>query len=326
MNEPLPTPAADSELTQAQGRIRSEIAKAVVGQQTAITELLAAFVAGGHVLVEGVPGVAKTLLAKALARCLDLAFARVQFTPDLMPADILGTSLWRPNEQRFQLAKGPIFTEVLLADEINRTPPKTQAALLEAMEERQVTIDGVAHPLGRHFFVIATQNPLELEGTYPLPEAQTDRFLMKVRMGYPEAADEVEILKRAHQGFDSHDLDRLGVAKVVDKSAADRLRAAAAAIKVEDSVFRYVAELCRATRSSPRLRIGASPRAAVSLLLAAKASAALSGKSYLTPDDVKAMARPVLRHRLILKSEAEIEGLTVEDAIGALLDEVAVPR
>jgi len=326
MNEPVQPPAHDPQLAQALARVRSEIGKAVVGQQAVVGELLAAFVAGGHVLLEGVPGVAKTLLAKTLARCLDLSFARIQFTPDLMPADILGTSLWRPAEQRFQLSKGPIFTEVLLADEINRTPPKTQAALLEAMEERQVTIDGVPHPLGRHFFVVATQNPLELEGTYPLPEAQTDRFLMKVRIGYPAASEEIEILKRAHQGFDSHDLDRLGVSRVLTREGADGLRQAASAVKVEDSLFKYVSELCRATRSSPRVRIGASPRAAVALLLASKAYAALSGKGYLTPDDVKTMARPVLRHRLILKSEAEIEGLTVEDAIGGLLDEVAVPR
>jgi MoxR-like ATPase len=313
-------------IPQALARVRGELAKAVVGQDAVVTELLCAYVAGGHVLLEGVPGVAKTLLAKALARCLDLTFTRVQFTPDLMPADILGTSIWRPSEQRFQLAKGPIFTEVLLADEINRTPPKTQAALLEAMEERQVTIDGAAHALGKHFFVVATENPLELEGTYPLPEAQTDRFLMKIRIGYPALADEVEVLRRAHRGFDAHDLAAAGVSRVLTRDEATALRQAAQAVQVEESIFAYVAGLCRATRESARIRIGASPRAAVSLLLSAKASAALAGKSYVTPDDVKAMARPVLRHRLVLKSEAEIEGLTVEDAIGQLLDEVEVPR
>ncbi len=322
MNAPL----ADIHLPQLLAQVRTEIGKAVVGQQAVVDELLAAYVAGGHVLLEGVPGVAKTLLAKTLARCLDLSFTRVQFTPDLMPADILGTSIWRPQEQRFELAKGPVFTEVLLADEINRTPPKTQAALLEAMEERQVTIDGTAHPLGRQFFVVATQNPLELEGTYPLPEAQTDRFLMKVRIGYPAPADEVEVLRRAHQGFDAHDLAQTGVRKVVDRAAALALRRAVLSVTVEDSVLAYVAAVCRASRESPRLRIGASPRAAVALVMCAKAAAALAGKAYVTPDDVKAMARPVLRHRLVLRSEAEIEGLTVEDAVGQLLDEVEVPR
>ncbi len=310
--------------TTALSAIRAEVAKAVVGQEAAVTELLAAYLAGGHVLIEGVPGIAKTLLAKALARCLDLRFARVQFTPDLMPADILGTSIWRPQDQRFELARGPIFTEVLLADELNRTPPKTQAALLEAMEERQVTIDGVTHSLGQHFFVVATQNPLELEGTYPLPEAQTDRFLMKIRMHYPDPADEVEILRRAHRGFDGHDLS--GLATVLARAQAVELRRAAQAIRVEDSLFEYVAQLCKATRQSHRLRIGASPRAGMALLVAAKASAALAGKQFVTPDDVKAMARPVFRHRLVLRSEAELEGLSIEDAIGQLLEEVPVPR
>lgn len=326
MNAHAPAHAADPDLPQALALVREEIAKAVVGQGTAVNELLAAYLAGGHVLLEGVPGVAKTLLAKALARCLDLSFARVQFTPDLMPADILGTSIWRSQEQRFVLAKGPLFTEVLLADEINRTPPKTQAALLEAMEERQVTIDGTAHSLGKQFFVIATQNPLELEGTYPLPEAQTDRFLMKVRVGYPEPAEEVEVLRRAHRGFDAHDLEATGIRAIVSRDQTAALRESARRIDVEDSIFRYVADLCRATRESPRIRIGASPRASVALLTASKAAAAIAGKPFVTPDDVKAMARPVLRHRLVLKSEAEIEGLTPEDAIARLLDEVEVPR
>jgi MoxR-like ATPase len=320
-----PSPSA-TDLPAVFGALRAEVGKAVVGQDTAVTELFTAFLAGGHVLLEGVPGVAKTLLAKALARCLELSFSRVQFTPDLMPADILGTSVWRAQEQAFALAKGPIFTEVLLADEVNRTPPKTQAALLEAMEERQVTIDGVRHPLGRHFFVVATQNPLELEGTYPLPEAQTDRFLMKIRIGYPEPADEVELLRRTHQGFDPHDLSSVGVGPVMTPEAARSLRHGAVAVAVEESLFRYVSDLCRATRQSGRLRIGASPRAGMALLNAAKARAALFGKAFVTPDEVKAVARPVLRHRLLLKSEAEIEGLTVEDAIGQVLDEVPVPR
>jgi MoxR-like ATPase len=326
MSQPGHSPALADDLPQALTALRAEIAKAVVGQQAAVNELLAAYLAGGHVLLEGVPGVAKTLLAKALARCLDLTFTRVQFTPDLMPADILGTSVWRAHDQRFELVKGPIFTEVLLADEINRTPPKTQAALLEAMEERQVTVDGTRHLLGRQFFVIATQNPIELEGTYPLPEAQTDRFLMKIRLGYPAADEEAEILRRAHRGFDGHDLDAAGVARVLTRERSLALRQGALPVKVEDSIFAYVAAICRATRQSPKLRLGASPRAAVALLQAAKAVCALAGKPFVTPDDIKAMARPVLRHRLLLKSEAEIEGLTVEDAVGQILDEVAVPR
>jgi MoxR-like ATPase len=326
MSQPALSPMPDGELSRALSSLRAEIAKAVVGQDTAITELLVAYLAGGHVLIEGVPGLAKTLLAKALARCLELSFARVQFTPDLMPADILGTSVWRAHDQRFELVKGPVFTEVLLADEINRTPPKTQAALLEAMEERQVTVDGARHDLGRQFFVLATQNPLELEGTYPLPEAQTDRFLMKIRLGYPAPAEEVEILRRAHRGFDGHDLDAAGVSRVLPRERSRALRQSALSVKVEESLFTYVSALCRATRQSPKLRLGASPRAAVALLQAAKSFAAIEGKPFLTPDDIKAAARPVLRHRLVLKSEAEIEGLTPDDAIGQILDEVEVPR
>jgi MoxR-like ATPase len=306
--------------------LRTEIAKAVVGQAAAADDLIAAFAAGGHVLVEGVPGIAKTLLANAFAFAVDLTFTRVQFTPDLMPADILGTSVWRAQEQAFQLVKGPIFTDVLLADEINRAPPKTQSALLEAMEERQVTIDGTAHKLGEAFFVVATQNPIELEGTYPLPEAQTDRFLMKLRMSYPEAEDEKALLRRHHLGFDSHDLVQAGVKKVLKRDELGALRRTVREVKVEETIFDYVTRLVRATRQSAQLRLGASPRAGVGLLSVAKARAALRGGDFVTPDDIKLAARPVLRHRLVLKSEAEIEGLTVEDAIGRLLDEVEVPR
>ncbi len=298
--------------------------RVVVGQADAVAELAVAVVAGGHVLLEGVPGVAKTLLAKALARCLSLDFKRVQFTPDLMPSDITGTSVFRPATGTFELSRGPIFTEILLADEVNRTPPKTQAALLEAMEERQVTIDGVTHDLGPDFTVIATQNPLEYEGTYPLPEAQTDRFLLKIVIGYPEAEAEKAILARHHAGFDPHDLS--GLAPVADRETLHALRAAARAVKVEDTLFAYVTRLARATRASGRLRLGASPRAAVALLAAAKARAALAGQGYLTPDEVKSVALPVLRHRLVLKPEAEVEGLTVDDVIEGLLDEVEVPR
>ncbi|MBS2031610.1 MAG: MoxR family ATPase [Deltaproteobacteria bacterium] len=320
------TPAQSSAALPLLDALRAELGRAVVGQTEAVEALLVALVARGHVLLEGVPGVAKTLLAKALARALDLQFRRVQFTPDLMPQDLLGANVFRQETGTFQLVKGPLFTEVLLADELNRTPPKTQSALLEAMEERQVTIDGTRYPLGDRFFVLATQNPLELEGTYPLPEAQTDRFLMKLALGYPSQADEVEVLKRHHKGFDGHDLDGAGVKTVVHAEGLTMLRATAQAVQVQDALFDYIATLCRRTREHARLRLGASPRAAVALLGASKAHAAVVGRPFVTPDDVKAMAPPVLRHRLVLRPEAEIEGLTPDAVIAALLSDVPVPR
>jgi len=315
-----------SDLPAIQARLEAEIGKVVVGQREAVAELLAAFFAGGHVLLEGVPGVAKTLLAKALSRALDLSFARIQFTPDLMPADIVGTSVFRPQAGTFELRRGPIFTDVLLADEVNRTPPKTQAALLEAMEERQVTLDGARHVLGDAFFVVATQNPIEYEGTYPLPEAQTDRFLMKVRMGYPAAAEEAELLRRAAAGFDSHDLEAAGLRPVLSRPEVAETRSRARRLPVAEPVLDYVSRLARASRELPRARLGASPRAGMALLAAARARAALRGAEYLSPDDVKAVARPVLRHRLILRPEAELEGATADDLVEELLETVEVPR
>lgn len=306
--------------------LRAEVGKAVVGQDGAVAELIAALVAGGHVLLEGVPGVAKTLLAKALARALDLRFGRVQFTPDLMPSDVLGTSVYRPETGTFELRRGPIFTDVLLADEVNRTPPKTQAALLEAMEERQATLDGVPQPLGGEFFVVATQNPVEYEGTYPLPEAQQDRFLMKVRLDYPAPADEREILRRAAAGFDGHDLDAAGVRRILGRTELAALRARARALPVSDAVIEYVARLVRTSRELPRVRLGASPRAGVALLAAARSGAALRGAAWLSPDDVKTFAAPVLRHRLVLRPEAELEGATPDDVVAELLGAVEVPR
>jgi MoxR-like ATPase len=310
----------------AAGRLEAEIGKVVVGQRGPAGELLAALVAGGHVLLEGVPGVAKTLLAKALARALDLQFGRVQFTPDLMPSDILGTSVYRPGPGTFELRRGPIFTEVLLADEVNRTPPKTQAALLEAMEERQVTLDGQRQPLPEAFFVIATQNPVEYEGTYPLPEAQADRFLMKVRIDYPSAAEETEILRRAAAGLDVHDLAAAGVSPVLSREELAALRAAARTLAVSPQVLDYVARLVRGSRELSRVRLGASPRAGVGLLTSARARAALAGAEWVGPDDVKAVAGPVLRHRLVLRPEAELEGATPDDLVQELLDTVEVPR
>ncbi len=307
-------------------RVEAEIAKAVVGQAEPIRQLLAALVAGGHVLLEGVPGVAKTLLAKTLARTLDLRFGRVQFTPDLMPADILGTSVYRPQAGTFELRRGPVFTDVLLADEINRTPPKTQAALLEAMEERQVTLDGERLALGSDFFVIATQNPVEYEGTYPLPEAQTDRFMMKVRVGYPEAAEELEILRRAGGRADGHDLAAAGVVAVLTKGELDGLRDRARRLAVAPELLDYVARLIRGSRQLARVRLGGSPRAGVALLAAARARAALRGAEWLSPDDVKGSAAPVLRHRLVLRPDAELEGASADELVAELLDTVPVPR
>ncbi len=317
-------PAPD--LPAVQARLEAEIGKVVVGQREAMAEVLAAFFAGGHVLLEGVPGIAKTLLAKALSRVLDLSFARIQFTPDLMPADIVGTSVFRPQAGTFELRRGPIFTDVLLADEVNRTPPKTQAALLEAMEERQVTLDGARHPLGEAFFVVATQNPSEYEGTYPLPEAQTDRFLMKVRMGYPSAAEEAELLRRAAAGFDSHELDGAGLGPVLSRQQVAETRARARRLPVAEPVLDYVSRLARGSRELPRARLGASPRGGMALLAAARARAALRGAGYLSPDDVKAVARPVLRHRLVLRPEAELEGATADHLVEELLETVEVPR
>jgi MoxR-like ATPase len=308
------------------GRVEAEIAKVVVGQAEPVRQLLAALVAGGHVLLEGVPGVAKTLLAKTLARTLDLRFGRVQFTPDLMPADILGTSVYLAQAGTFELRRGPIFTDVLLADEINRTPPKTQSALLEAMEERQVTLDGERLALGSDFFVIATQNPVEYEGTYPLPEAQTDRFTMKIRVGYPEAAEEVEILRRSADRPDGHDLDAAGVVAVLARGELAALRERARRLAVADPLLDYVARLVRGSRQLSRVRLGASPRAGVALLAAARAGAALRGADWLSPDDVKAAAPPVLRHRLVLRPEAELEGASAEELVAELLDTVPVPR
>ncbi|MCP3145196.1 AAA family ATPase [Pyxidicoccus xibeiensis] len=303
-------------------RLTSALGAAVFGQQRVLADLVTAFLARGHVLLEGVPGVAKTLTARSMAGALGLNFARIQFTPDLMPADIVGTNVFQPQDNAFRLVRGPIFTEVVVADEINRTPPKTQAALLEAMEERQVTIDGVSHPLPPHFFVVATQNPLELEGTYPLPEAQLDRFMMRVRVGYPEAEAETVMLRAFHQ--------REGrpptTDRVVDLPTLLELQQRAARVSCDDSILQYVVNVVRETRAHPRVRLGASPRSAQALLAAAKARAALLGTEFVTPDDVKDVAFSVLNHRLLLKAEAEVEGVTADDVLRQTLERVRVPR
>lgn len=313
-------------LSETYSQLRSEAAKVIVGQESVFAEVVIAFFAGGHVLLEGVPGTAKTLLAKTLARLIDAGYGRIQFTADLMPSDVVGTQVFDLAQSQFHLRKGPIFTQILLADEINRAPAKTQSALLEAMEERQVTIDGAGYPLDDPFMVLATQNPVEYEGTYPLPEAQLDRFLFKVQVGYPAPEAEEEVLRRYHTGFDAHKLDAVGLQPVVGREGLATLRAEIQAVTVEPGILAYITRLVTATRRSPDLLLGGSPRASIALLQSAKVHAALGGRDYVTPDDVKPLAAPVLRHRIILRPEAEIEGITPDDAVRRVLAGVEVPR
>jgi MoxR-like ATPase len=306
--------------------VRTEVAKVVVGQDAVVTGLMAALLVPGHVVLEGVPGVAKTLVARALAAALDLRFARVQFTPDLMPSDITGQSIYEHATAGFRFREGPVFTNVLLADEVNRTPPKTQAALLEAMEERQVSVDGVARPLPDPFIVLATQNPIEYEGTYPLPEAQLDRFLFKLTVPYPSEAAELEVLARVDAGLDVHDLRSAGIGAVANAADLAAARREAAATRVDPVVQAYIVSLVRATRQSPSVSLGVSPRGATMLLRAAKAWAWLSGRPFVTPDEVQAVARPALRHRIKLRPEAELEGVSADRVIDGVLASVGVPR
>ncbi len=309
-------------MKELHARVAGEVRKVVVGHDEALEDILAALALGGHVLLEGVPGVAKTLLASAIARALALDFRRLQFTPDMLPSDVTGTMALRAGELVFR--PGPVFAGVVLADEINRTPPKTQAALLEAMQEGQVTVDGESHPLPDPFLVLATQNPVEYEGTYPLPEAQRDRFLVHVAIGYPSADQERALLRLGRRGVTPTGLDDIEpVATAEDLRAA---RAEVDATEVHDEVVGYVVAIVRRTRELPSVTLGASPRAAVHLLAAAKASARLAGRAYVTPDDVARMATPVLRHRLVLTPEAELERATPTGAIRAALEDVPVPR
>jgi MoxR-like ATPase len=305
-------------------RVRDEVAKAVVGQERVVTALVVALLVRGHVLLEGVPGVAKTLLVKALAASLDLDFKRLQFTPDLMPSDVVGQLIYERQEFRFR--PGPVFTNLLLADEVNRTPPKTQAALLEAMEERQVSLEGESRPLPEPFLVVATQNPVEYEGTYPLPEAQLDRFLLKVLVDYPSAEEEAAILARHDRGLDPHDLASAGVHAVAGAADLAAAREEVRAVTIDDRVRDYIVAIVRATRESPSVSLGASPRGATMLLWASKAWAWLAGKPFVTPDEVKAVARPTLRHRLQLRPEVELEGGTADGVLGGVLASVPVPR
>ncbi len=307
-------------------RLRQEADKVLVGLEEPFELLVIALLTGGHVLLEGVPGTAKTLMAKTLSHLVQAKFTRIQFTPDLMPSDILGTSVFDLNSGQFHLKQGPIFTQMLLADEINRAPAKTQSALLEAMEERQINLEGIRYPLEAPFMVIATQNPLEYEGTYPLPEAQLDRFLFKVIVPYSAIETEIEVLRRYHRGFNPHDLATSGLKSLLPDTFVVQARQAINKIVVEDGVLEYIARLTAVSRQSPDLTLGASTRAATHVLLASKTFAALQGRDYVTPDDVKTIVPPVYRHRILLKPEAEIEGLDADAVIQRLLGQVEVPR
>jgi MoxR-like ATPase len=314
------------ELHSLRDAVFGEVRKVIVGQEEAIEAMLVALLAQGHVLLEGVPGTAKTLMVRALAAALDLDFGRVQFTPDLMPSDILGTNVFDFESRSFRLTKGPIFTELLLADEINRAPAKTQSALLEAMQERQVSIDGERHALGNDFTVFATQNPVEQEGTYPLPEAQLDRFLVKIQVGYPTAEEEDRILAMASVGVGSRDVGEAGVRPVASAAQLAQVRRLATQVRVEDAVRGYVRDLMRATRETPMILLGAGPRAGVHLLVAARWFAALDGRTFVTPDDVQRALHPVACHRLVLAPEVELDGLGPGEVMDRVSATVEVPR
>jgi MoxR-like ATPase len=316
----------ENEIKTVYEQLQAEAGKVLVGLSEPFELLVIALLTGGHVLLEGVPGTAKTLMAKTLAYMVQAKFTRIQFTPDLMPSDILGTSIFDFNTNQFHLKKGPIFTQLLLADEINRAPAKTQSALLEAMEEKQINLEGECYPLEPPFMVIATQNPIEYEGTYPLPEAQLDRFMFKVLVRYTSLDSEVEVLRRYHQGFDAHDLQAAGLKTVLTAEAVVKLRESIQTVVVEEGIMKYIAQINVASRQSPDLVLGASARAATHVLLASKTLAALQGRNFVTPDDVKFIVPVVFRHRILLKPEAEIEGLDADAVIQRLLGSVEVPR
>ncbi len=305
-------------------RILESLRRVVLGQEAATREVLVCLLARGHILLEGVPGTAKTLLVRTLALALDVRFVRIQFTPDLMPADITGITLLT-GAQQFSFRPGPVFADLVLADEINRAPAKTQAALLEAMQERTVTVDGQSHPLSQPFTVFATQNPIEFEGTYPLPEAELDRFMAKVQIGYPSAEVEQGILTRYVEGFEADRTDTYGVAPVIDGAGLEQLRQAVDAVRVEPRITAYITAIVRATREAASLTLGASPRAGVSLFKAARSTALLDGRDYVIPDDVKQLAPAILRHRVNVAPELELEGVTADQALKAILDRIEAP-
>jgi MoxR-like ATPase len=314
-------------VNEIMARARAEVAKVIIGQDRVVDFCLIAIFTGNHILIEGVPGVAKTLLVRTLAKVLRTDFSRIQFTPDLMPSDITGTNVFNLQEGSFHLVKGPVFTSFLLADEINRAPAKTQSALLQAMQERLVTIDGVTHRLPDSFTVFATQNPIEYEGTYPLPEAQKDRFLLRVEMGYPDAASELQLAMQS-LGTETPEYILNGgtVESVLTDAQIHQMQAALRAITMKDELVSYVVEIVRRSRDLDSIQVGAGPRATQALLLSSRALAAIEGRDYVTPDDVRAMAYPVLSHRIVLRPEYEIEGVTVAEAVNKLLESVAVPR
>ncbi len=324
--EPPPAQANAPDARAVLQQVRTEIGKAVVGQDTVVTGVVLALLCRGHVLLEGVPGVAKTLLVRSLAAALNVTTARVQFTPDLMPADVTGSLIYDTRTSQFSFRQGPVFTNLLLADEINRTPPKTQAALLEAMEERQVSVEGQPRPLPEPFVVIATQNPIEFDGTYPLPEAQLDRFLLKLTMAAPQRDAEVDMLTRHMRGFNPQDLASAGVRAVASAHDLDTARAQTEQVVISEQVVAYIADVCRATRTTPSVLVGASPRASVALLRTSRAWAWMTGRDYVTPDDVKALASATLGHRLRLRPEAELEGASTATVLESVLASVPAPR
>lgn len=313
-----------TQLNEAVARIKFEIGKVLVGQEKMIDLLLAALLAEGHVLIEGVPGVAKTLTAKLLAKCISVPFSRIQFTPDLMPSDVIGTSVFNPQTAAFSFKQGPVFSNIVLIDEINRSPAKTQAALFEVMEERQITYDGVTHKFKEPFMVLATQNPVEHEGTYRLPEAQLDRFLFKIEVKYPSPEEEIKILEYSHKGITAHFAEV--VTNVLSADEINNFRQAVTAVHVEDKVMKYIADLVYETRNNKALFLGASPRASVAVLRSSKAIAAMRGRSFVTPDDVAEVLQPVLVHRIILTPEKEMEGSTPVEVITDIIKKIEVPR